>query len=448
MPYSFKGGVHPSAFKRATRDKPVEDMPPPERIILPMQMHIGTPCEPLVRVGEQVKLGQMIGEAKGAVSAPVHASVSGKVQAIEPHTHVSGRNVLSVFIENDGLDTPHEDMRPRGSVESLSPEELLATVLEAGIVGMGGAAFPTHVKVSSVLGKAEKLIINASECEPYITSDHRLMLEAPEELVGGVRILMKMLGLSEAVIAVESDKRDAAEMVRRTLPRKRSNIKVVTLPKRYPQGSEKQLIKAVSGREVPPGQLPLSVGCAVFNTETTAAIHRAVTTGLPLIRRIVTVTGSAVSNPKNLMVRIGTTLKAVFDATGGFRETPNKVIVGGPMMGTAQHDLDTVVVKGVNALLAFSRKEDARVDNPICIRCGRCVSVCPMNLLPVYMYMHEQKGNISELDKLRIRDCLECGCCSYSCPGRLYLVQSFRTGKQKINDKNENLKAGGVADGK
>lgn len=432
MPFAFKGGVHPNGRKKATRHKPVEIMPPPARIILPMSMHIGAPCEPLVRVGEQVKMGQKIGDSKGNIFAPIHSSVSGKVEAIELHPHINGTNVLSVFIENDGLDTPHEDMRPHGSMESLSPEELLAIVKEAGIVGMGGATFPAHVKIASVTGKADTLIINSAECEPYITSDHRLMLEAPEELIGGVRALMKMLGLSQAIIAVEANKRDAIEMVRRTLPRKKSNIKVVSLSTRYPQGAEKQLIKTITGREVPPGQLPVAVGCTVFNAETAAAIHRAVTTGLPLIRRIVTVSGSAVSNPKNLLVRMGTPLKDVFDATGGFREMPYKVITGGPMMGTAQHNLNTVVIKGTNALLAFSQKEDAREDNPICIRCGKCVSVCPMNLLPIYMHMREQKGDMSELERLRITDCIECGCCSYTCPGRLYLVQSFRTGKQKL----------------
>lgn len=432
LPFAFKGGVHPNGHKNATRHKPVEVMPPPERIILPMSMHIGAPCEPIVRVGEQVKMGQKIGDSKANVFAPIHSSVSGKVAAIELHPHINGTNVLSVFIDNDGLDTPHEDMHPHGSMESLSPDELLAIVKEAGIVGMGGATFPTHVKIASVIGKADTLIINAAECEPYITSDHRLMLEAPEELIGGVRALMKMLGLSQAIIAVEANKRDAIEMVRRTLPRKKSNIKVVSLATRYPQGAEKQLIKSLTGREVPPGQLPVTVGCAVFNAETAASIHRAITTGLPLIRRIVTVSGSAVSNPKNLLVRMGTPIKDVFDATGGFRETPFKVLTGGPMMGTAQHNLNTVITKGTNALLAFSQKEDARVDNPICIRCGKCVSVCPMNLLPIYMYMREQKGDMPELEKLRITDCIECGCCSYTCPGRLYLVQSFRTGKQKL----------------
>ncbi len=432
MSFAFQGGIHPDDHKAATRGKPIEIMQPPERIILPMSMHIGVPCEPLVRVGETVQLGQKIGDVKASIYAPIHASVSGKVTAIEPHPHLNGTKVLSVFIENDGLDTPHEDMKPFGSVESLSAEELLTIVRETGIVGMGGATFPTHAKISSVMGKVDTLIINTAECEPYITADHRLLLEAPEELVGGVRALMKMLNLPKAVIAVEANKRDGIERLRHTLPNKKSNIRVLTLPTRYPQGAEKQLIKAVTGREVPPGSLPASVGCAIFNAETAAAIHRAVTTGLPLVRRVLTVSGSAVSNPKNLLVRFGTPLQAVFDATGGFRETPYKVIAGGPMMGTAQFNLTAPVIKATNALLAFSQKEDIRVENPICIRCGKCVQTCPMNLLPVYMTMYEQKDMMPELERMRINDCIECGCCAYSCPGRLYLVQSFRTGKQKL----------------
>ncbi|GHU88806.1 electron transport complex subunit C [Clostridia bacterium] len=443
MPHSFKGGVHPEGRKRSTRSKPIEIMQPPERIILPMSMHIGAACEPLVHVGEIVRMGQKIGDG-GGLCAPVHASVSGKVAAIEEYPHLNGSKVLSVFIENDGLDTPHESMLPRGSVESLSPDELLAIVREAGIVGLGGAAFPSHEKLRSAKGRADTLIINAAECEPYITADHRLLLEAPEELVGGVRALMKILGLSEAYVAVESNKRDGIEQLRRTLPRKKSDIKIVSLPTRYPQGGEKQLIKAVTGREVPSGGLPTAVRCVVFNAETAAAIHRAVTTGLPLIRRTLTVAGSAVSNPKNLQVRMGTPISAVFDATGGFRENPYKVITGGPMMGIAQHDLSAAVIKSTNALLAFSREEDVRADEPQCIRCGKCVDACPMRLQPIYMYRYERNDRLDMLEKFRVRDCVECGCCSFVCPGKLYLVQAFRSGKEKLRQDKQSKEAAAV----
>ncbi|GHV07768.1 electron transport complex subunit C [Clostridia bacterium] len=433
MPHYFKGGVHPDGNKSATRAKPIEIMPPPERIVLPMQSHIGAECEPLVRIGEAVRMGQIIGDAQG-LCAPVHASVSGKVLGIEPHPHLGGGKVMSVIIENDGLDTPHESILPHGSVESLSPDELLSIVRGAGIVGMGGAGYPTAAKLESAKGKVDTLIINAAECEPYITADHRLLLEAPEELVGGIRALMKLLGLTSAVVAIESDKRDGIEQLRRTLPRKRSDIRIATLRAKYPQGGEKQIIKAVTGREVPSGALPMAVKCAVFNAETAAAIHRAVTTGMPLIRRVITVTGSAVSNPKNLLVRMGTPIGKVFDATGGFREQPYKVIAGGPMMGAAQFDLSAPVSKGTNALLAFSRDEEVREDEPVCVRCGKCVSVCPMRLVPVYLYMYERNDRTDMLEKFGVRDCIECGACSYVCPGRLYLVQSFRSGKQKLRN--------------
>lgn len=440
MPHFFQGGVHPDDRKDATRNKPIEKLPPPARLVIPMEMHIGSPCEPLCKMGQSVFMGEKIAADTSAVSAPIHAPVSGKVAAIEPLPHPGGGRVLSVVLENDGKDTPHPGIRPFGSVESLSPEELINIIREAGIVGLGGATFPTHVKIRSGLGKVDTLILNAAECEPYITSDHRIMLETPEEVVGGLRALMKIYGLDSAVIAVESNKPDAAEALRRTLPKKTGGIRVKTLATRYPQGAEKQLIRSVTGREVPPGALPAAVGAAVFNVDTAAAIHRAVTTGMPLLRRIVTVSGSGVSNPKNFNVRLGTPLADVFEATGGFREQPFKVIMGGPMMGVAQHNLEAPVIKATNALLAFARAEGPVVKNPLCIRCGRCVSVCPARLLPVYIYMYEQKNMLPECERLRVADCIECGACSYICPGRLHLVHSFRTAKQKIRDAHEREK--------
>ncbi|MCL2031550.1 MAG: electron transport complex subunit RsxC, partial [Oscillospiraceae bacterium] len=302
----------------------------------------------------------------------------------------------------------------------------------AGIVGLGGATFPTHAKIRSGLGKVSHIIINGCECEPYITVDHRLLLESPEEVVGGLKILMKIFGVARGTVAIEANKRDAIESIRRTLPRRKVGISVRSLPVRYPQGAEKQLIQSIADKEVPPGALPAAVGTAVFNADTAAAVHRAVTTGMPLIRRIVTVSGSAVSNAKNLSVRVGTPLEAVFAATGGFRETPGKVLMGGPMMGIAQFDLSAPVIKATNAVLAFSRGETGAGRDQTCIRCGKCVQVCPVNLEPVYLYIYERKNRLDMLEKYNITDCFECGCCSYICPGRLHLVHSIRTGKQKL----------------
>jgi len=367
------------------------------------------------------------------MSSPIHSPVSGKVLAIDDHPHPNGTRVQSIIIENDGRDTPHESVQPRGSVEALTPEQLLHIIHRSGIVGMGGSAVPTHCKISEAQGKCDTVIINASECEPYITADHRLMLQAPEEIIGGLRVLMKLLEPKRAVIAVGKDKRDALETLRRTLPGK-TNIETVALRTRYPQGSERQLIKTVTGREVPAGMSSSTVKCAVFNAETAAALHRAVTTGQPLTRRIVTVSGSAVANAKNLSVPFGTPLSDIFTATGGFREPPAKVLTGGPMMGVAQHDLSAPLVKGCGALLAFSAADIFPAGDEICIRCGRCVRVCPMRLLPIYLYQNERKNRVSELERLHIEDCAECGACSYICPGRLYLVHSIRTGKQKLLD--------------
>jgi electron transport complex protein RnfC len=418
-------------MKDATRHKPVEALPPPARVILPMSMHAGVPCEPVVRPDQEVFMGQTVADGAAVTSAPIHSPVSGRVQSIELHPHPNGTRVLSIVIENDGRDTPHESVHPKGSVESLTPDQLLRVIRDAGIVGMGGGATPAHAKIIESREKCDTVIINAAESEPYVTADHRLMLEAPEEMIGGLRVLMKLLEPKRAVIAVESNKRDAIDALRRTLPGK-TKIELVALRSRYPQGSEKQIIKSVTGREVPPGKMPADVRCAVFNAATAAALHRAVTTGQPSIRRIVTVSGSAVANAKNLDVRFGTPLSDIFAATGGFREPPAKVMMGGPMMGVAQHDLSAPLIKGCGALIAFAQGDVPAGGDEICIRCGRCVRVCPVNLLPIYLYMNERKDRLDELERLRLNDCIECGACSYICPGRLHLVHSMITGKQKL----------------
>lgn len=436
MPRWFGGGVVPDEKKKNTEHKLIEALPPPERIILPMSMHIGAPCEPVVSPGNMVAVGQIVADSDAPVSAPIHATVSGMVEGVELYPHPNGKKELAIIINNDGKDRLDPSVRPHGSMESLSSDQLLSIIRNAGIVGLGGAAFPTHFKIQSAQGRCDTVIINGCECEPYITSDHRLMLEAPEEVIGGLRIIMKLLSPKRAVIAVESNKKDAHEALRRTLPGK-TDIELKMLRTRYPQGSEKQLIRSITGREVPAGKLPADVGCAVFNVDTAAAVHRAVTTGLPLIRRIVTVSGGAVSNPKNLSVRIGTPIGEIFAATGGFREAPSKILTGGPMMGGAQYDLSVPLIKGCGSLLAFSAADMPPAGSEICIRCGKCVAVCPMRLLPNYLYLYERKDRLDQLKKLHLQDCIECGSCSYICPGRLYLVHSFRTGKQKLLDQKK-----------
>lgn len=410
-----------------------------------MSMHIGAPCKPCVAVGDYVTVGQKVGEATAFVSAPIHASVSGKVVAVEPRPHFSGVSVMSVVIENDFNDTPCPDIHPVEKPGDLTGEQLAELVKNAGIVGMGGATFPTHVKISSCLGKVDTVIINASECEPYITSDHRFLLERPEQVIGGAKILARIFGVDRVHIGIEDNKRNAAELLRLKIEEEKAPVVVDLMHTRYPQGAEKQLCQAITGRQVPPGALPAAIGCAVFNTVTTAAIYRAVYTGAPVTERVVTVSGSGVNEPKNLECPIGTPISHLLDACGGVKRSTFKILMGGPMMGHAQYDMDAPIGKGTNAILAFCEDEEKTIEHPACIRCGKCVSVCPMHLMPVFMYQYERAGKLQELESANVLDCMECGACTYICPGRLHLVQTFRAGKQKINNARAAAKAAAEA---
>lgn len=445
MAQSFFGGIHPNDKKAATNKKPIELLPPPAQVVIPMSLHIGAPCKPCVAVGDQVTVGQKIGEATAFVSAPIHASVSGKVVAVEPRIHFSGVKVMSVVIENDFNDTLCPDIKPVEKPGDLTPEQLVEIVKEAGIVGLGGATFPTHIKISSGLGKVDTVIINAAECEPYITSDHRYMLERPEEIIGGAKILARIFGVDRVHIGVEANKQNAAELLRLKIEEEKAPAVVEVLHTRYPQGAEKQLCQSITGRQVPPGALPAAIGCAVFNTVTAAAIYQAVTRGMPVTRRVVTVSGSGVNDPKNLDCPIGTPICELLDACGGVKKTTFKVMMGGPMMGHVQYDMDAPIGKGTNAILAFCEDEERTVEYPACIRCGKCVSVCPMHLMPVFMYQYERAGKLQELESANVLDCMECGACTYICPGRLHLVQTFRAGKQKINNARAAAKAAAEA---
>ena len=329
MAQAFFGGVHPHDMKAATNEKAIEQLAPPAQVVIPMSMHFGAPCTPLVKAGDHVKVGQKIGEFHG-LGAPIHASVSGTVKAVEPRPYSMGGNITSVVIENDMQDEVSEEVQAPADPNALSVEEMIERVKNAGIVGMGGATFPTHVKITSGIGKVSTVIINGAECEPYITGDHRTMLERPEEIIGGAKFLAKMFGVDKVVIGVEDNKQNGIDAMNKVIAAEKAPVVVEPLRCRYPQGGEKQLCQAITGRQVPPGGLPADIGCAVFNINTTCAIFRALTTGMPVVRKIVTVSGSGIEEPKNLECPIGTPVSALLDACGGVKENTFKLIAGGP----------------------------------------------------------------------------------------------------------------------
>ncbi|MBP3299972.1 MAG: electron transport complex subunit RsxC [Clostridia bacterium] len=433
MAFSFRGGIHPDYQKEKTAASViVSNMPQPERVIIPLSQHIGTPCQSLVKAGDRVLEGQKIGDCEG-LGAPIHASIAGIVKAVEPHWTVSGIKVLSVVIDNDGSDEKVEYTPYEGEISDLTPEQIITYAREAGIVGMGGAAFPTYAKLQTAIDrKVSTVIINGCECEPFITADHRAMVEYPRFIVTGAELIRQCLGVEDVVICVESNKPDAIATMRSTADG--TGIAVMEVPTKYPQGGEKQLIRAVTGREVPPGKLPMDIGCAVFNVDTCASLYRAVFRGLPLTKRVVTVSGSAVANPANLLVRIGTSYRDLFKFCGGFTSEPYKIVTGGPMMGIAQHSVDLPVVKNTSSLLAYAEngEEESFSDTEVCIRCGRCVAACPMRLQPTKIYENAVLNRFDECAKLHVQDCIECGCCAYVCPAKLYLVQAMRMAKSQI----------------
>lgn len=437
MAFSFFGGVHPKENKWYACDKETQVFPEPDIVVIPMAQHIGAPCKPLVAKGDLVTKGQKIGDNQG-LCVPVHASVSGKVKAVEVRPHTNGSTVLSVVIENDHLDTLCETIKPRSQeeVDELTPEQLVDIIHEAGIVGMGGATFPTHVKLSGGIGKVDTAIVNAGECEPYITSDDRLCREHPEQVVKGLQIIMKIFGLKEGHIGIEDNKPEAIAALKAAAT---DGIIVDVLPAKYPQGAEKQLIYAITGREVPSGGLPAAVGCAVFNAATTRAICEAVYDGMPLIQRIVTVSGDILMEPKNLLVPIGTAFNDLIEACGR-NENPYKVLSGGPMMGVAQYDLSVPTIKGVNAVTVLGKNNHHFVEDPHCLRCGKCIDACPMKLMPVLMYKAWQNGDVEEMKKNNIMDCIECGSCAYTCPASVPLVLGFRVAKQVIRNASAPVK--------
>lgn len=429
---TFKGGTHPPHSKKATESLAIERAKEPKVVIIPMQQHIGAPCEPIVQVGDGVQAGQKIGEAKGFVSSPVHSSVSGKVVAVEPRLYSGGMAVPCVVIESDMQNTVSADIAPYGNISSITSEDIKNIIREAGIVGMGGAAFPTHVKLAPPPDKkVDTVILNGAECEPYLTSDHRLMLEYPEDVVFGLQALMKALGVKKGYIGIETNKPDAIEKIYEAA-KGIEGIEVIALKTKYPQGAEKQLIYACTKRQVPSGGLPADAGVVVNNVGTAAAVAKALRTGMPLIERIVTVTGAGVNNPKNLLVKIGTSFNEVIEQCGGLKGKIGKIIAGGPMMGITQFSLDIPVIKGTSGILVLS-EEEARLPEPSnCIRCGKCVEVCPINLMPVNISAASLANRHEQAEALNAMDCIECGSCSFVCPAKRPLVDSIRVSKREI----------------
>ena len=428
----FFGGIHPKYNKEMSTHITDFRTICPQSVVIPMQQHIGAPCVPQVAVGDRVLVGQKIGDGEG-LCVPVHASVSGTVVAIEPRPHVSGREVLAVVIENDGRNEAVPAVE--ADLNNLTNDEILHRIREAGIVGMGGAAFPGNVKALSAMGNVDTLIANACECEPYITADDFMLRTAAEDVLKGMRILKRLLNPGRVVLAVEDNKVEAIAKVQ-SLHKEFPDIELVVLPTMYPQGAEKQLIQSVTRREVKPGQLPVSVGCAVFNVSTFASLYRAVCLGQPLTKRIVTVSGEAIADPQNFLVPIGTTFHDLIQVAGGLHDKTERVISGGPMMGFAQKDLNVPVIKATNSVLCLLKDVNGAAENPVCLRCGKCVAVCPMRLQPLYMYRFQKAGRVDELKRLNLLDCMECGSCAFTCPGKLPLVETFRKGKQMVREAN------------
>lgn len=426
---TFPHGVHPPEGKELTADYPLETMPPPEKMITPLLQHFGKPAKPLVQKGDNVHLGQMIGEGQGLFSASVHSSVSGKVLSLESSMHPGGKPVLSVVIANDGQDLISQERKKVEAPFSLSPDEIRRKVQEAGVVGLGGAAFPTSVKLSPPKDKPiDTIIINGCECEPLLTSDYRLMLECPDEILNGAELARIATGAERIIVGIEDNKKKAFKIIQEKI--KDYAGEAVLLKTKYPQGAEKNLIYALLRREVPKGGLPFDVGVVVQNVGTAKAIWEAVSLGKPLYERAITVSGQAILEPKNLLVRIGTPFEKVIEFCGGLKEEGNILIMGGPMMGLAQWSLAVPVVKGTSGILAWDASKPP-LEFP-CIRCGRCIEHCPMVLVPTQLARYVRFDHLNEAETWGILDCVECGSCQYMCPSKIPLVHWIRLGKNMV----------------
>ena len=432
---TFSGGVHPAGNKELTSHKQTVTAALPKRVVIPLSQHIGAPTKPLVVIGQEVKKGEKIGESGGFVSAPVHATVSGKVTAIGNFPHSMGTDMTAVVIESDGKDEWVAGIRETKDYLQLSPDELKKMVSEAGIVGMGGATFPTHVKLSPPKEKPiDVIILNGAECEPYLTSDHRLMVEKSTEIVEGLKILMRILNVKKGYIGIEANKPDAVEAMKKAATSS-PEVEVFAVQVKYPQGAEKMLIKAIANRTVPAGGLPMDVGVVVQNVGTAAAIYDAVRYGRPLIERYVTVTGRGVKEPKNFLARIGTPFSQLIEEAGGLTAEAAKVIAGGPMMGMSQYTLDVPVIKGTSGILVLPKAEVSTKPYGPCIRCARCIDACPMMLQPSLIGLFIEKGHYEDAKDYNLMDCFECGSCTFVCPANRPMVQWVKRAKRELAKK-------------
>lgn len=423
---TFTGGIHPYDGKELSKSKPIREVLPKGDLVYPLSQHIGAPAQPIVKKGDHVLTGQKIAQAGGFVSAPIYATVSGTVKAIEPRRVVTGDNVMSIVIENDGLyeEVEWPEVKP---FSELSREEKIEMIREAGIVGMGGAGFPTAVKLSPKdPDKIQYVIVNCAECEPYLTSDYRKMMEEPEYLIGGLKAALSLFENARGILAVEDNKQDCITRLKH-LTKNENKITVKALKTKYPQGSERQLIYATTGRAINSSMLPADAGCVVNNVDTVIAIYHAVMEGKPLMHRIVTVTGDAIANPQNFKVRIGTNYHELVDEAGGFIKEPEKIVSGGPMMGFGIFDLDVPTTKTSSALLCLTKDEVAAMEPSACINCGKCVEVCPGRVVPRKLADYAEHYDEEAFLKNNGMECCECGCCSYICPAKRPLTQVIKS---------------------
>jgi electron transport complex protein RnfC len=435
LPRTFRHGIHPEENKEETEHLPIARMPFVERYILPLSQHTGAPCRPVVKVGERVVRGQLVAEPGGFVSTTLHSPVTGRISAIAPRLHPNGKLTESIEIEADAFATQKLNGRPAIDWRGLSIDDFVGHIQRAGLVGMGGAAFPTHVKYKLPEGKrVRRLVVNGCECEPFLTTDHRVMVERPEAILRGVEILAERLGVEETAIGVELNKPDAIEALRKAVPPD-SKIRVVPLKVKYPQGAEKMLIRAIYGVEVPAGKLPLDVETVVNNVGTMAALADYFDHGQPLIERVVTVAGPGIERPANLLVPVGTPVRAVLDYCGGLTPEAREVVMGGPMMGMPLSSLDVPILKGTSGLLAFTEAEARLPNEYTCVRCGRCVEACPNFLNPSRLGRLARAGRYEEMERFHVTDCMECGSCSYACPSGIPIVQLIRVAKSALRER-------------